>query len=134
MAVPPEVRFWRYVGGTHDEGGCWQWWGAVSGRYGKLFLRREFGVTKVAYAHRFSYELHVGPIPDGLEIDHLCNNPLCVNPRHLDVVTGGENKSRQGARQVRCIHGHEYTPENTYHDGRGTRRCRTCAAERRRAA
>ena len=134
MAVPAEVRFWRYVGGTGDESGCWTWWGAVSGRYGKLFLRREYGVTKVAYAHRFSYELHVGEIPEGLEIDHLCNNPLWVNPHHLEPVTSEENKRRQGARQVECIHGHAYTEANTYYDGRGQRRCRTCAVERRRAA
>ena len=134
MAAPPEERFWRYVGGTSSESGCWTWCGAVSGRYGKFFLRREHGVTKVAYAHRFSYEMHVGPIPEGMEIDHLCNNPLCVNPSHLDVVSGRENKRRQGARQTECIHGHPYTAANTYYDGRGLRRCRTCAAERRRAA
>lgn len=130
--LTPEQRFWRYVGGTSDEDGCWTWWGAVSGRYGKFFLRRENGVTKVAYAHRFSFWLHYGWWPE--EADHLCNNPLCVNPRHLEDVTGTENKRRQGARQTHCIHGHEFTAANTYTDSRGQRRCRACAAERRRAA
>jgi len=132
--LTPEQRFWRYVGGTLSEDGCWTWWGAVSGRYGKFFLRREAGVTKVAYAHRFSYEMHYGPITEGMEIDHTCGNTLCVNPRHLEEVTGWENKSRQGSRQTHCVHGHEFTAENTYVDRRGQRRCRTCAEERRLAA
>jgi hypothetical protein len=130
-----EDRFWLKTvrGSTDDE--CWMWMGAMSGRYGKLFIGRdEYGRVKSEYAHRISYEMYEGPIPDGMEIDHTCNNGWCVNYRHLEVVTGFENKSRQGSRQTHCVHGHEYTAANTYLDRRGQRRCRACAAERRAAA
>src|SRR6202030_118623 len=66
--------------------GCWLWLGACNEfGYGK------FGKVK---AHRFSYEREKGPIPDGLEIDHLCRNKSCVNPDHLEAVTHGENRRR----------------------------------------
>lgn len=103
--LTPEQRFWSYVWGADHPDRCWIWLGAVSGRYGKFFLRRERGATKVAYAHRFSDELVNGPIPSGLEIDHLCSNTLCVNPAHFERVTGTENKRRQGARRARTTEG-----------------------------
>lgn len=90
------------------------------------------------YAHRFSYELHVGPIPEGLVIDHLCRNRLCVNPDHLEPVTSQENVRRGhealGVRQyaTHCKNGHEYTPENTLITVEGWRSCRTCSRERDR--
>lgn len=82
-------------------------------------------------AHRWSYEYFVGPIPDGLDLDHLCSTPYCVNPDHLEPVTHAENQRRMGARRggryvTHCRHGHEYTPENSYVDPRGKRLCRTC--------
>jgi hypothetical protein len=98
--LPIEQRFWLKVFGTHDEDGCWHWMGAISKRYGKFFLGRdERGITRVTYAHRFSWELRNGPIPDGMEIDHLCENTLCQNPRHFELVTPEENKRREGARR-----------------------------------
>ena len=89
-------------------------------------------------AHIVAYEQMVGPIPEGLELDHLCDNPSCVRPDHLKAVTHRENTLRgnnpfaQKARQTHCIHGHEFTPENTY-TGRGRRECRACNRERQRA-
>lgn len=123
---------------------CHPWIGARSGPYGKLFLGRdEFGRTITVYAHRFANELAFGPIPPGIEVDHTCEdvstrldelNTLCMNPAHHERVGGAENKRRQGERKTVCKHGHLYTAENTYIDGRGQRRCRRCAQERRRAA
>lgn len=125
----PEDRFWikTVVAGKDD---CWPWVGAMSGKYGKLFLRREYGRTITVYAHRFSYELHKGPIPAGMEVDHICANSACQNPAHLQLVTPGQNKVLEGLRQSFCIRGHRYSPANTYIDPKGYRRCRTCAAQR----
>lgn len=83
-------------------------------------------------AHRAAYELTRGPIPDGMELDHLCQNPPCVNPGHLEPVTHAENMRR--AMSTHCINGHEYTPENTGKGGTGgrNRRCLACAAVRYR--
>lgn len=88
-------------------------------------------------AHRVAYELTRGPIPAGMEIDHLCRVRSCVNPDHLEAVTRGENlrrgRGKTGA-QTHCKRGHELTPENTYRyvNRRGyvCRHCRQC----RRAA
>jgi hypothetical protein len=131
--LSPEQRFWQYVIQDDDEH-CWTWIGAMSGRYGKFFVRREGGKVITEYAHRFSDILAHGPIPPGVEVDHLCNNTTCVNPNHFERVSQAENKRRQGERKTHCKYGHEFTWENTYIDGRGQRRCRTCAAERRKAA
>lgn len=82
-------------------------------------------------AHRASYEFIVGPIPDGLVIDHLCRNTSCVHPGHLEPVTHAENIRRglAGGLKTQCKHGHDYTPENTYVDPKGWRRCRQCHRE-----
>ena len=82
------------------------------------------------YAHRVSYELFVGPIPEGLHIDHLCNNVECVNPKHLEAVTNKENHRRQVLQITHCPQGHEYTKENTYVSKKGNRKCRWCDRER----
>lgn len=83
-------------------------------------------------AHRLVYELLVGPIPDGLTLDHLCYNPGCVEPRHLEPVTATENSRRQrSASKTECSRGHGYTPENTYiRPANGQRDCRQCIRER----
>lgn len=113
---------------------CWEFTGPRNGLgYGRL--SRD---GKDDYAHRGSYELLVGPIPDGLTLDHLCRNPPCVNPAHLEPVTMAEN-SRRGTsppavnfRKTHCVNGHEFTEENTYRrPDNGRRVCRRCVFERK---
>jgi hypothetical protein len=109
-----------------EQGGCWMWLGALNSK--------GYGRTKIAgrwiAAHRVSYEAFVGPIPAGLQMDHLCRVRACVNPGHLEPVTARENTIRQ--RDNRCYRGHEFTPENTILEPK-QRRCKTCDAIRRKA-
>ena len=110
---------------------CWIW-PKYTDRLGYGQMRHD---SKVEYAHRVVYELLIGPIPEGLEIDHLCRNPSCVNPWHLEPVTHRENLLRAptniasiNARKTHCVAGHEFTPANTYRrkDRGVTRECRKC--------
>ena len=132
-----EDRFWSKVNrdGPIPEfaphlGQCWVWTRALDGKgYGKFTLLVE-GVWRFLQAHRVAYELLVGPVPEGLELDHRCRVRNCVRPAHLDPVTHEENQRRgmAGELKTHCIHGHEYTLENTYRPpGKPTSRaCRTC--------
>jgi hypothetical protein len=109
-------------------GPCWIWIGAT---HPKGYGRFMFFKGKVGQAHRWSYEHYVGPIPDGLDIDHLCRVRNCVNPEHLEPVTNLENHIRAGLAVTECKFGHEYTPENTYRrPGRSSKECRACIKER----
>jgi hypothetical protein len=122
-----------------QQGGCWYWTGARDWKgYG---VTHWFGQQLMA--HRVVYEFLVGPIPEGLHVDHLCSVPRCVNPDHLEPVTAQENNRRSmsrsavNARKTACHRGHDFTPENTYVNPRGQRQCRACGAEsarRRRSA
>ena len=109
------------------ENGCWEWT-ACRSKDGYGF----FGINgKNKYAHRVAYEMLVGPIPEGLELDHLCVNPPCVNPAHLEPVTRQENHRRSkagivNASKTHCRRGHPYDDENTYRYPNGARRCRQC--------
>lgn len=126
--------FWRHVDKQQD---CWLWTGKIQSQgYGRVCFR-----CRAFYAHRYSYELVHGPIPAGLHLDHLCHNrdPLCtlsnlcphrrcVNPAHLEAVLPKINASRgRRGQQAECIHGHAFSPENTYirSDG-GGRQCIAC--------
>lgn len=128
MRATLEERFWAKVDRRGDDE-CWPWMAALdSGGYG------HFSSPRSTKAHRYSYELLVGQIPDGLTIDHLCRNPPCVNPAHMEPVTMRENSLRgngwsgRNARKTHCVHGHEFTAENTRisPDGLGRRICREC--------
>lgn len=125
---PLEERFWEKVEPT---GFCWSWTGALSDTgYGSIGAD---GITKSA--HRVAYELLIGPVPEGLHVDHLCRRRLCVNPDHLELVEPGENTRRglQGRMRTHCVNGHPRTEKNTYVDKKtGWRKCRICHRERAR--
>ena len=133
---PSEERFWEKVEKT--DSGCWLWRGAPTGSgYGTSTLDDKRESYKFVVEHRYAYELIVGPIPDGLVLDHLCRNRNCVNPEHLDPVPQRENALRglKGRLLTHCAHGHPLTPENVYvqqtGERRGRRRCKVCHNERR---
>jgi hypothetical protein len=109
-------------------GGCIVWTGVLRNGYGVISSGNRW-----LRAHRVAYELLVGPIPDGLVLDHLCRNTRCINPHHLEPVTVRENTLRSpialsaiNARKTHCPAGHEYSPENTYLRANGHRACRAC--------
>jgi hypothetical protein len=121
-----------------DSNGCWNWQlSKERGGYGKI---------KVAYksklAHRVSYEVFVGEIPNGLQLDHICKVRACVNPAHLEPVTAKENLHRSSLKELwaakkevtHCPQGHKYTTANTLIKqnkwGNDCRNCRTCHRER----
>jgi len=125
-----EDRFWAKV---DKIGPCWLWTGATQkSGYGGINIagRRHL-------VHRVAYEFVIGPIPDGLEIDHTCGTRNCVNPEHLEVVSHAENMRRgYWTTKTHCRNGHEFTPDNTKIEVGGYRRCLTCrrATDARRRA
>jgi hypothetical protein len=123
---------------TDDPASCWLWVGSTNAPP-KDYARLHAVGLKRTGAHRVAYELFVGPIPDGLDLDHLCRTPRCVNPFHLEAVTQRENIRRgtQGhdnRAKTHCPRGHAYDQANTYVNSRGQRMCRACGCERMRRA
>jgi hypothetical protein len=133
---PLEVRFWEKVEKCPD--GCWRW---TSNHWALGYGAFNIGKKNHA-APRVAYELAVGPIPEGMSLDHLCRVRNCVNPAHLEPVTHRENVLRGTspaaihALKTHCPAGHEYSADNLvkWHLARGRRVCRICLteAERRR--
>ncbi len=106
---------------------CWEWTaGKTIEGYGLFYYE-----DRKQCAHRVAYELTVGPIPEGLHLDHLCRNPACVNPDHLEPVTNKVNAQRGlWGMRTHCPAGHEYDEANTYRTAaRGHRQCRKCKAD-----
>jgi hypothetical protein len=112
--------------------GCWLWAGCVQRGYGVVTRQVEGSGKKRFYAHRLSYESFRGPIPDGLQLDHLCRVTVCVNPEHLELVTcrvnvlRGHTRAAANQAKTHCIHGHSLLdPSNMRRNGR-MRVCRAC--------
>lgn len=125
------------------ESGCWEWTGKRQRRANGQLTYGVAGSTrhrKGVPAHRLSYELFIGPIPDGLMILHACDNPPCINPEHLRAGTQQENGRDMAERKrahfagvTHCVNGHPFDGTNTYfsteRNGTVRRGCRVCRAE-----
>lgn len=131
-------RFWSFV---KQLGDCWIWQGATSFGYGRFCVGPIHPKTghhgHSVYAHVFSYEIAIGPIPAGLQLDHICRNRACVRPSHLEPVTAKINVLRGNtivalnASLTHCRKGHPFTQNNT-RVYRRKRICRACHANRER--
>lgn len=128
-------RFWTKVDrrGPDD---CWEWQARLGlNGYGMWTTRVPDGRRVTRYAHRVAYETSSGPVPDGLELDHLCRNRRCANPAHLEIVTHAENSRRAYAThsdtRTECPHGHPLSGDNVYLL-RGRRSCQHCRRARER--
>lgn len=127
---PSRRRKAQYI--LYANNGCWLWHGITDNRYGTITIN-----GKRSQAHNHIYEKEIGPIPEGLELDHLCRVKSCVNPEHLYPVTHMENTRRShgvfGIPGNLCIHGHEMTEENTYTRPNGEKECRDCKLQSMRS-
>lgn len=127
-----EERFWEKV---EKSDGCWLWTGSTISGYGYLHSGDKL-VRKPLRAHRASWAIHHGPIPDGLWVLHHCDTPLCVRPDHLflgdrranmlDAARKGRICTVGKSRLTHCKRGHEFTKENTRTNHKGHRWCITC--------
>jgi hypothetical protein len=148
LAMGAQEKFWARVDRTGtayptpervmgpERGPCWLWTTGKDRRRpgGEGYGRFKFN-GKWVLAHRFAYERLIGPIPDGLTLDHECRVRPCCNPEHTDPVTNRENILRgngtaaQHARQTHCVRRHEFDEANTRLRTDGSRACRACNAE-----
>lgn len=119
--TPLADRLWARVDRSTEDG-CWIWQGPTTNGYGVIGEGRRGGTTY--RTHRVAYELLVGPVPDGLHLDHLCRVRACCNPAHLEPVTQAENNRRAGEARTHCPYGHALPPH-----GVKRRACKTCKSE-----
>lgn len=135
MSKSMDERFWEKVDRRTPEE-CWEWKACKVRGYGHFKAERQIP------AHIYAYRILIGPIPEGMTLDHLCRNRGCVNPYHLEPCSRGENTLRGNSpsailyREKKCKQGHSMEDDNVYiihskSDGRIRRRCRTCEAENR---
>jgi len=115
-----------------DPNGCWVWPKSLRRGYGQYWLNGQ-----ARSAHRTVYELLIGPIREGLQLDHLCRVRNCVNPDHLEQVTNAENARRGNTGihcrdKTECPRGHSYDEANTYVNPSGSRECRACRRAQRK--
>ena len=138
---PLSQRFWEKVDKDGpvpsyrpDLGPCWIWTASIAKGYG-----RSCANGKSRGAHIVAYEMLVGPVPDGLELDHLCRVRRCVNPAHLEPVTKAENVRRgtspaltraRHKAKTHCGRGHPFDEANTRHRSDGSRQCIACKRRR----
>lgn len=142
--ISPKERFLSKIQMT--PAGCAEWTASRNHGYGVLIIgSRKDGTRRLVRAHRFAYESFIGPIPEGVEIDHLCGNPSCVGVTpegvvlgHLKLVSHRENMrhgpnsfASTNIKKTHCPKGHPYDEGNTYIH-RGKRFCRICRAEAHR--
>ena len=102
--------------------GCWIWTGSVANGYGHVDFE-----TRTIPAHRFFFAYYCGDIPEGFDVHHRCEIPLCVNPEHLEALSRKDHVGRHRPLPSHCKRGHEFNHENTYHAKDGHRDCRVCA-------
>lgn len=128
--APKEQRFFKYVKVVDS---CWVWQGGVDAKgYGHFQAENR----RCVRAHRFSWELVNGPIPKGMQLDHLCRDTACVNPLHLEVVSNLTNTLRSTnfiavhAQKTHCVNGHPFDGINSYIGKRRNRVCRQCQRDR----
>ena len=124
-----DEEFFNYKCPIRQPGECWLWTSPVDPKgYGR-WRRGSKG------AHRASYTMFVGPIPDGMTVDHTCFNPTCVNPEHLRLLTHSQNSANsRRALSETCGQGHPFSGANLYRYKDGRRGCRTCMQELGKAA
>jgi hypothetical protein len=130
-------RFWTKV--TLTEQGCWTWTASLFRKgYACFAVPLGDGAWKRVRAHRHAYLILVGPVSDGLHLDHLCRNRACVNPAHLEPVSPqvnvlrGETPAAANAAKTHCVHGHPFDEANTYRNPSGSRSCRACQRQYKR--